>query len=54
MLAKSADSRFKDASALVAALDALGELGLMAKTPPSAAGGDRSPIKRSMAGLRSY
>jgi hypothetical protein len=49
MLAKSAESRFKDAPALVAALDALDELGPMARTSPPAFGGEQQLLSVLMA-----
>jgi hypothetical protein len=49
MLAKSAESRLPDASALVAALDALDELAPMAKTSPPAASGERQLLSVLMA-----
>ncbi|HEY8086663.1 MAG TPA: protein kinase, partial [Polyangiaceae bacterium] len=49
MLAKDAESRFKNASALLAALDALGELGPPAKSSPSALGGEQQLLSVLMA-----
>jgi hypothetical protein len=49
MLVKSAESRFKDASALVAALDALDELGPLARTSPPAAFGEQQLLSVLMA-----
>jgi hypothetical protein len=49
MLAKSAESRFQDASALLAALDALDELGPLAKPSPSALGGEQQLLSVLMA-----
>jgi tetratricopeptide (TPR) repeat protein len=49
MLAKSAEGRFKDASALLAALDALDALGPLARTSPPAAFGEQQLLSVLMA-----
>jgi serine/threonine protein kinase/tetratricopeptide (TPR) repeat protein len=49
MLAKSAENRFKDASALIAALDALDEVRPMPNAPPPAASGEQQLLSVLMA-----